>query len=100
MKEMMVAGGARFGKFGEDVKIFSVIQKVSPQAKDGVLRRLALATCLEHANPITQSNSPNLEDQSINVHPVKRYVHHQKDSLAVNWIPPSKASTPGRCALS
>ena len=63
MKEMMEAGGARFGKFGEAMKIFSVIQKVSPQAKDGVLRRLALATSLEHASPVKQNNSPNVKDQ-------------------------------------
>jgi hypothetical protein len=81
MKEMMEAGGARFGKFGEAMKIFSVIQKVSPQAKDGVLRRLALATCLEHARPVTQNNSPNVKDQSTHVHPVKRYLHYEKAFL-------------------
>ena len=78
MKEMMEAGGARFGKFGEAMKIFSVIQKVSPQAKDGVFRRLALATSLEHANPVTQTTSPNVKDKSTHVHPVKRYLHFEK----------------------
>ncbi len=78
MKEMMEAGGARFGKFGEAMEIFSIIQKVSPQAKEGVLRRLALATSLEHANPVTQNNSPNVKDKTTHVHPVKRYLHFEK----------------------
>ncbi|NCQ31652.1 MAG: hypothetical protein GW802_30330, partial [Armatimonadetes bacterium] len=63
------------------MKIFSVIQKVSPQAKDGVLRHLALATSLEHARPVKQNNSPNVADQSATVHPVKRYLHYKKAFL-------------------
>jgi hypothetical protein len=91
MKEMMVAGGARFGKFGEAMKIFSVIQKVSPQAKDGVLRRLALATALEHARPVKKNNSPNVKDQSADVHPVKRYLHYEKAFLGGELDPAFKS---------
>jgi hypothetical protein len=93
MKEMMVAGGARFGKFGEAMKIFSVIQKVSPQAKDGVLRRLALATALEHARPVKKNNSPNVKDQSADVHPVKRYLHFEKAFLGGELDPAFKSLT-------
>ena len=93
MKEMMESGGARFGKFGEAIKIFSVIQKVSPQAKDGVLRRLALATSLEHANPVTQNNSPNVKDKSTHVHPVKRYLHFEKAFLGGELDPAFKSLT-------
>lgn len=93
MKEMMEAGGARFGKFGEAMKIFSVIQKVSPQAKDGVLRRLALATSLEHANPVTQNNSPNVKDKSTHVHPVKRYLHYEKAFTGGELDPAFKSLT-------
>ena len=93
MKEMMEAGGARFGKFGEAIKIFSVIQKVSPQAKDGVLRRLALATSLEHANPVKQNNSPNVKDQSSHIHPVKRYLHFEKAFLGGELDPAFKSLT-------
>ncbi len=93
MKEMMEAGGARFGKFGDAMKIFSVIQKVSPQAKDGVLRRLALATSLEHANPVDQNNSPNVKDQSTHVHPVKRYLHYEKAFLGGELDPAFKGLT-------
>jgi hypothetical protein len=93
MLEMMEAGGARFGQFGEAMKIFSVIQKVSPQSKDGVLRRLALATSLEHARPVKQNNSPNVAYQSDNVHPVKRYLHYEKAFLARELDPAFKSLT-------
>ena len=93
MIEMIEAGGARFGKFGEAMKIFSVIQKVSPQAKSGVFRRLALATSLEHANPVTQKNSPNVKDQSSYVHPVKRYLHYEKAFMAGELDPAFKSLT-------
>jgi hypothetical protein len=93
MMEMIEAGGARFGKFGEAMKILSVIQKISPQAKDGVLRRLALATSLEHARPIEQKNSPKVADQSENVHPVKRYLHYEKAFLAGELDPAFKSLT-------
>lgn len=93
MLEMMEAGGARFGKFGEAMRIFSVIQKISPQAKDGVFRRLALATSLEHANPVEQKNSPNVKDQSTNVHPVRRYLHYEKAFLNGELDPAFKSLT-------
>lgn len=93
MMEMMEAGGARFGKFGEAMKIFSVIQKVSPQAKDGVLRRLALATSLEHGNPVKKNLSPNVKDQSPNVHPIKRYLQYEKAFLAGELDPAFKNLT-------
>ena len=90
MMEMMVAGGARFGKFGEAMKIFSTIQKVSPQAKDGVLRRLALATSLEHARAIKKNLSPNVTDQSPEIHPIKRYLQYEKAYLADELDPAFK----------
>lgn len=93
MVEMMEAGGARFGKFGQAMKIFSVIQKVSPQAKAGVFRRLALATSLEHANPVEQKNSPNVKDQSTHVHPVRRYLHYEKAFLNGELDPAFKSLT-------
>lgn len=93
MTEMMMAGGARYGKFGEAAEIFSTIQKLSPQAKDGVLRRLALATSLEHAYPVKQNNSPNVADQSAHIHPVKRYLHFEKAFLGGELDPAFKILT-------
>ncbi|MFN4999777.1 MAG: hypothetical protein ACK5GK_01055 [Akkermansiaceae bacterium] len=90
MMEMMVAGGARYGKFGEAMKIFTTIQKISPQAKDGVLRRFALATSLEHGQPVKANLSPNVADQSPNIHPIKRYLQYEKAYLADELDPAFK----------
>lgn len=93
MMEMMMAGGARYGKFGEAAEIFSTIQKLSPQANEGVLRRLAMATSLEHAYPAKQNNSPNVADQSAHIHPVKRYLHFEKAFLGGELDPAFKILT-------
>ena len=78
MKEMLVAGGARFGKYGEAMKIYTDIQKASTKAKSDLFQRLALATCLEHAIPIAQNNAKALTDAPKIVDPVNRYLHYEK----------------------
>jgi len=93
MKDMVEAGGASFGKFGQAMEIFSTILKVSPQAKEGVLYRLALATSLEHAKPIGQSNCANIPNQDSNVHPVKRYLHYETAFLNGELDPAFKSLT-------
>jgi hypothetical protein len=93
MKDMVEAGGASFEKYGQAMEIFSTILKVSPQAKEGVLYRLALATSLEHANPIGQGNCANIPNQSPTVHPVKRYLHYEKAYLAGELDPAFKSLT-------
>lgn len=81
MKEMLVAGGARYGKYGEAMKIYTEIQKASSKAKSGLFQRLALATSLEHANPIEQNNAKALTDAPKIIDPVKRYLHYEKAYL-------------------
>ncbi len=81
MKEMLLAGGARFGKYGEAMKIYTDIQKASPKAKSDLFQRLALATALEHANPIAQGNAKAVTDGPAVVDPVKRYLHYEKAYL-------------------
>jgi len=80
-KQMLEAGGAKFGNYGRAMEIYTAIQKVCPQARDGNLQRLALATSLEHAIPITQSNPRDQTDQPTTVDPVKRYQHYEKAYL-------------------
>ena len=81
MKQMLVADGAKEGKYGQARQIYTDIQKASPRAKDGILQRLALGTSLEHAvpvaqrNPLAQTNAPTIVD------PVKRYLHFEKAYL-------------------
>ncbi len=81
MKDMLIAGGAHQGKYGRAMEIYTAIQKASPKANAGNLRRLALATSLEHALPITQINTQTQTDAPATVDPVKRYLHYEKAYL-------------------
>jgi len=81
MIQMAVAGGAKGGKCGQAVKIYTDIQKASKKAKNSVLQRLALATSLEHAVPVLQRNPDAQTDAPATVNPVNRYVHFEKAFL-------------------
>ena len=81
MKQMLEAGGAKFGKYGRAMEIYTAIQKASPKAAEGTLQRLALATSLEHAVPIAQSNPQDQTNAPATVDPVKRYLHYEKAYL-------------------
>jgi hypothetical protein len=78
MKDMLVAGGAHFGKYGRAIEIYTAIQKASAKAASGHLQRLALATSLEHAQPVEQSNPKSQTNAPATVDPVKRYLHYEK----------------------
>jgi len=90
MKEMLIAGGARFGKYGRAIEIYAAIQKASPKAKEGVFQRLALATSLEHAQPINQTNLADQPDAPVHVDPVKRYLNYERAFLAGDLDPAFK----------
>jgi hypothetical protein len=81
MKQMLEAGGAKFHKYGRAMEIYGAIQQASPNAREGVLQRLALATSLEHAQPIAQSNPIDQPHLPTVVDPVKRYQHYEKAYL-------------------
>jgi hypothetical protein len=80
-KEMLIAGGAKYGKYGEVVEIYTAIQQASAKSKEGNLRRLALATSLEHAVPIAQSRAKDQAGEPSSVDPVKRYLHYEEAFL-------------------
>ena len=90
MKEMLVAGGANYGNYGQAMEIYTAIQKASPKATTGNLQRLALATGLEHAVPIKQSNRADQTSAPATVDPVKRYLHYEKAFLAGELDPAFK----------
>ena len=52
MLRMAVASGAKGGRYGEAMEIYTAILKARDKAHDGILNRLALATALEHAVPV------------------------------------------------
>ena len=81
MLQMVVADGAKDGKYGQAMKIYTDIQKASKKATGGVLQRLALAVGLEHAAPIAQRNAVALTDAPATVNPVNRYLHFEKAFL-------------------
>jgi len=78
MKQMLEAGGAKAGKYGPAMQIYTAIQKNTPHAKNGILQRLALGTSLEHAVPIAQRNRADQPGAAPVVDPVKRYLHYEK----------------------
>jgi len=90
MKAMLSAGGAKSGKFGEAMEIYTGIQKASPRAKDGVLQRLALAISLEHAVPVNQDTPKTATTAPAVVDPVKRYLHFEKAHLGGELDPAFK----------
>ncbi len=90
MKVMLAAGGAREGKYGQAMQIYTAIHKASPKVQDGVLRRLALATALEHAVPVKQVNPVAATDAPATVDPVKRYLHFEKAYLGGELDPAFK----------
>jgi hypothetical protein len=81
MREMLAAGGAKHGRFGEAMEIFTAIRQASPKAGEGVMRRLALGTSLEHADPIPQKNPQASPGAPAIVDPVKRYQHYESAFL-------------------
>ncbi len=86
--QMVVADGAKDGKYGQAMKIYHAIQKASPKARKGTLQRLALAVSLEHAVPIKQRNAKTKTDAPATVSPVNRYLHFEKAFLK-NELDPS-----------
>lgn len=90
MKAMLIAGGAKFGQYGKAFEIYTAIQKASPKASQGNLQRLALATSLELAKPIPQSNPENDTNGPAFIDPVKRYLHYEKAFLAGELDPAFK----------
>lgn len=92
MKQMLQAGGAKAGKYGKAMQIYTGIQKVSKHANKGIFQRLALATSLEQAVPVKQHGDP-----TANVDPVKRYLHYEKAYFNGELDPLFKDMTTWEC---
>ena len=81
MVRIAAANGAMGGNYGEAMQIYTAILKAGNKAGEGVLQRLALATALEHAVPVRQTNAKADTDGPEHVDPVKRYLHFEKAFL-------------------
>lgn len=89
-RQALIAGGAKYGKYGEAMQIYTAIRNTSPKAREGFLQSLALATALEHAVPIEQRNAADLSNTSASIDPVQRYLHYEKAFLAGELDPDFK----------
>jgi len=81
MQDMLIAGGAKFGKYGRAMEIYAAIQQVSPKAREGLFQRLSLATALEHTVPLQQRNADDQTNAPKTIDPVQRYLHYEKAYL-------------------
>jgi hypothetical protein len=79
--QIVIADGAKGGKYGAAMTIYSAIQKASQKSQKGCLQRLALAVALEHAVSLAQGNPAAKKDAPKTVDPVKRYLHYEKAYL-------------------
>lgn len=88
MKQMLEAGGARTGKYGKAMQIYTDIQKASKRAREGgILQRVALGTSLEQAVPVKHFDMDTFVD------PVKRYLHYEEAYLNGELDPEFKNMT-------
>ena len=81
MLQMLVADGPFWDKYGEAMAIYQAIQKASPNAKEGLFQRLAVAVSLSHAVPLAVRESGGIEKASDYIDPVKRYLSYEKAHL-------------------
>jgi hypothetical protein len=89
MKEMLVAGGAKAGRYGKAMEILAAIRAASPKSRDGILGRLALATALELAAPELCGYTT--------IDPVSRYFSYEKWYLAKELDPHFEEMTAWEC---
>ncbi|MES2982098.1 MAG: hypothetical protein V4727_07275 [Verrucomicrobiota bacterium] len=99
MKAMLEAGGAKAGRYGQAMQIYSGIQKASPKAREGILHRLALGTSLEHALPVGQQNAVSEKNAPTIVDPIQRYLHYEKAYLAGELDPAFKNMSAWECRM-
>jgi len=97
MRDMLVAGGAKSGKYGEAMNIYVKILKASKvisaiesvdsslpwddRSQESVLHRFALGTALEQAEAMTSRFSPIREGETKDIDPVERYLHYEQAYL-------------------
>ena len=79
MKQMLEAEGAKDGRYGQAMQIYSDILNANPRAAKGIFQRLALGTSLELAVPMAQGgqHTPDvLQSGQKPIDPVKRYLSY------------------------
>jgi hypothetical protein len=83
IRTIMEAGGAFEGKYGQAMQAYLAIQKASERARNGLLQRFALASCLE--NP--EMSAPKDEEMTaaqLGIAPEKATANAPKTSVDVS----------------
>ena len=89
MKQMLVAGGARAGRYGKAMQIYTDIQKASRRAGKGILQRLAVGTSLEQGSILLRKGqSPDF---------VRRCLNYEKAYLDGELDPAFRTMTTWEC---
>lgn len=87
MKQMQSADGPRNGNYGLAMQIYNTIEKSSPQARHGILQRVALAVALVQ-KPLRATSAFN---------PVRRYYNYQQAYLKRQLDPVFPTLTTWQC---
>ena len=111
MRDMLVAGGAKDGKYGEAMSIYDRLinasqalskqRSLAPSApwddrsQSTILHRLALGTALEHAVPVPHRWAPF--EGGPDVDPVQRYLQYERAYLAGELDPAFEVLTTFEC---
>eukprot|EP00041_Stephanoeca_diplocostata_P039880 m.1638057 g.1638057 ORF g.1638057 m.1638057 type:complete len:755 (-) comp26715_c0_seq1:263-2527(-) len=93
MRDMLVAGGAAGGHYGEAMSIWTDLLNASSElvsatssasdlpwddhSPENILKRLALGTAVGLAMPMAHRNAKNMPNNSLYVDPVARYLHYE-----------------------
>lgn len=93
MEQMLLADGAKAGRYGQAMQIYTAIRKASKRSGEGILQRLALGTSLEQAVPVKEFDLTTFVD------PVKRYLSYEKAYLDGELDPAVKNMTTWECRL-
>ena len=102
MKQMLMAGGANGGEYGEAMQVYTAILDASERAREpGVLQNLALGTALHQpwlsgkergsVNGIVFTDNENPDGQ------VSRYLHYEKAFLAGELDPAFESFNAWEC---
>jgi len=109
MRDILIAGGANGGKYGEAMAIYTKLLNASKllrlEARDkdelwddrsqkNILRRLALGTAVEHAVPVKHQ----FPVPTTFVEPVARYLHYEHAYMAGDLDPEVEVMTGFECA--
>lgn len=103
MREILDAGGANGGEYGEALQIYAKIQKASERAREqgSIFQRLALGTALHTPWDPTQEESTGVygivHRSELNCDHVERYLHYEKAFLAGELDPAVKDMTTWEC---